>query len=177
MCSFPLQWDVRGVGVTDAVFVSLMNWILTSLSVGGTGGVVVTAIRRYAPRVRRSYWWLLMRHAILAQLFRLVPSMGRDALVHELKRALIEAVPPPVMQCRRVPAQIEVILPTNAVRELDGVGPGLSNDLISWLVQQAQYRVGRCPSPDLMGSLSASVPTRTALRTDPGSATVGSAGG
>jgi hypothetical protein len=135
-----LQWDVRDAGVANAGFVSLMNWILMSLGVGGTGGMVIAAIRRYTPRVRRSYWWLLARHAILAQLFRLIPSMERDALVHGLKRALIEAVSPPVMQCRRVPANIEVILPANAVSELDGAGPDLTDDLVSWLVQQAQRR-------------------------------------
>jgi hypothetical protein len=118
---------------------TLVEPILTTLGLGG-GGVLIAFTSCVLPRIRRSYWWLVARHAVLARLLVVVPSMERDALVHGLKRALLGAVPPPVLRERRVPARLEVIVPTNAVGQLAAAGPGLTDDLAAWLTRLALRR-------------------------------------
>lgn len=113
--------------------------VLTAFGFGG-GGVLATFACWALPRIMRSHWWLIARHAALARVLVFVPAMGRDGLVHGLKRALLEAVPPPVLRGRRVPARLEVIVPASALGGLAAPGAGLTDDLAVWLTRLAQRR-------------------------------------
>jgi hypothetical protein len=98
---------------------TLIELVLALLSLS-VGGVVVAVIGWLVRKILRSYWWLVMRQAVAARVFALVPWKAGEALVYGMKRALLEVVvPAPVLHCRRVPAGIELVVPVVMMADLD----------------------------------------------------------
>jgi hypothetical protein len=134
---------------------TLVESVLAVLGLS-VGGVVVAVIGWLVRRILRTYRWLLVRHAVAARVVALVPSKVGVALVHGMKRALLDVVvPAPVLHFRRVPADIELVVPSTVMAELDDAGEGLADDLAVWLTQQAEWRTWALPRSEVRVKLVA----------------------
>jgi hypothetical protein len=148
-----LQWGVRETQIGHAFAMPLLQSVLTWL---GAGSAVLAGVTLYLPRLRRSYWWLVVLHAMLACLLQIVPAFQRDAMVHRLKLALLEAVSPPVNRRRRVPAKVEIFVPAGT-----RIQPGLMEDLAQWLVDQARTSGWTLTSTGVTVTTATAKPDRT----------------